>query len=228
MKSVLSFVFVALVACAAAPSAFAQHHQVLQGTQIHLRMLSDISSASARENDPFVAVVTDPVMLGNQLVLPAGTRVNGIVTSISKARRFPLFRGQAYLNLTFRTVEIDSRLIPVQMSIVAISHPSSESNGKRRKDIKVTEGQLVEEKPDVKGYVIAGTIGTGGGTLIGAVFSHAARGFGIGLAGTAVYIVARKGKEVSLPAQTEMLVRMDNTITVPTVAASSAGYAGNR
>ncbi len=34
---------------------------------------------------------------------------------------------------------------------------------------------------DIKGDVIGGAIGTGGGTVIGAIFSHAAGGFGFGL-----------------------------------------------
>jgi hypothetical protein len=58
--------------------------------------------------------------------------------------------------------------------------------------VKVEEGQVVEEKHDIKGDVVAATVGTGGGTLIGAVFSHVVRGFGLGLAGSAAYIVARK------------------------------------
>ena len=45
---------------------------------------------------------------------------------------------------------------------------------------------------------------------------------GFGLAGSAVYIVARKGKDLDLPAQTGMLIRMDNTITVPVAIASNA------
>jgi len=167
-----------------------------------------------------MAVVTEPVAIGDQLVLPAGTRVNGIITTINKARRFSIFRGEAYLNLSFRSVEVDSRLIPVQMSLLAIEKPSREGEGRKRKDVKITEGQVVEEKHDIKGDVVAGTIGTGGGTLIGAVFSHAVRGFGLGLAGSAVYVVARKGKEVDLPAKTGMLIRMDSTITVPSVAVS--------
>lgn len=82
----------------------------------------------------------------------------------------------------------------------------------------------MQEKHDIKGDVIAGTIGSGGGTLVGAIFSNAARGFGIGLAGSAVYIVARKGKEVNMPAKTGMVVRMDNTITVPNNGATNASY----
>jgi len=85
----------------------------------------------------------------------------------------------------------------------------------------VEEGQVVEQKHDVKGDVLAATIGTGGATIVGAVFSQVVRGFGVGLAGSAVYIMARKGKDVELPAQTGMLVRMDSTITVPNVAATN-------
>jgi hypothetical protein len=59
--------------------------------------------------------------------------------------------------------------------------------------------------------------------LVGVIFSNVARGLGIGLAGSAAYIVARKGKEVDLPAQTGMLVRMDNTITVPVATTSNGG-----
>src|SRR5258708_4114480 len=147
MKIALSFLLAAALVCTAAPSSYAEPRQVIQGTQVHLTLLSEISSAVARDGDPFVAVVAEPVYLGSQLLLPAGTRVNGI---------------------------------------------------------------------------IGAAMGTGGGTLIGAVFSHVARGFGFGLAGSAVYIVARKGKDLELPAQTGILIRMDNTITVPVTSASNA------
>jgi hypothetical protein len=224
MKKLVLLILAAALVCAVAPLSKAEPNQVMQGTQVHLTLLSTISSAVAREGDPFVAVLADPVFLGNQLLLPAGTRVNGVVGTVEHARHFSALRGQAYMNLTFRSIEIDSRIIPVRMSILAVEQPHGQADGKRRKDIKVDEGQVIEEKHDIKGDVVAATVGTGGGTLIGAVFSHVVRGFGIGLAGSAVYVVARKGKEVELPAQTGLVVRMDNTITVPTVSASNSGY----
>jgi len=227
MKIALSFLLVAALACAAASSSYAEPRQVIQGTQVHLTLLSGISSAVAKDGDPFVAVVAEPVYLGNQLLLPAGTRVNGIIGTVEKARRFSIFRGQAYMNLTFRSIEVDSRLIPVQMSIITIEQPRGQAEGKRRKDLKVDEGQVVQEKHDIKGDLVGATIGTGGGTLVGAVFSHVARGFGLGLAGSAAYIVARKGKDLELPAQTGMLIRMDNTITVPVTSASNASLANS-
>ena len=228
MRIVLSFLLAAALACAVAPTCYAEPRQVMQGTQVHLTLLSGITTAVAREGDPLVAVVAEPVYLGNQLVLPAGTRVNGIIATVEKPRHFSSFRGQAYLNLSFRSIEVDSRLIPVQMSIIEIEQPRGQADGKRRKDVKVEEGQVVEEKHDIKGDVVAATVGTGGGTLIGAVFSHVVRGFGFGLAGSAAYIVARKGRDVELPAQTGMLVRMDNTVTVPVTSASNIRDSGTR
>jgi hypothetical protein len=228
MKAFRIFLVAALAVSLAAPALYAEPRQLLQGTQIHLQLLTDISTSAAKDGDPFLAVVTEPVSIGDQLVLPAGTRVNGTVTTINKARRFSLFRGEAYLNLTFRSVEIDSRLIPVQMSLLAIEKPATNGEGRQRKDVKIIEGQVIEEKHDIKGDVIAGTVGTGGGTLVGAVFSHAVRGFGLGLAGSAVYVVARKGKEMDLPAKTGMLVRMDSTITVPGSTATNTGYISSR
>jgi len=127
------------------------------------------------------------------------------------------------MNLSFRSIEIDSRLIPVQMSVLALEKPSEEGQGRPRKDVDVTEGQMLEQKHDIKGDIIAGTIGTAGATLIGKLASHAAAGFGIGLVGSAIYISARKGKELNLPAETGMLVRMDSTVTVPSLNNATAG-----
>jgi hypothetical protein len=48
------------------------------------------------------------------------------------------------------------------------------------------------------------------------------------LAGGAAYIMVRKGKELELPPQTGMLIRMDNTITVPVTTAVNNSFSGNR
>jgi hypothetical protein len=75
--------------------------------------------------------------------------------------------------------------------------------------------------------VLGASIGTGGGALVGLIFSNVARGFGFGIAGSAAYIVARKGKEVDLPAGTGMLVSIDDVVTLPgTVTATPAAPSG--
>lgn len=221
MKVFLSLVLMGAMLFTLTPPIYAEPHQVMQGTQIHLTLLNGVSSAVAREGDPIVAVVGEPVFLGNQLLIPAGTRVNGVIGTIQKAKNFSLFRGQAYMNISFKSMEIDSRLIPVQMSIIGLLQPRMGEETKRRKDIKIAEGEVLQEKHDYKGDVIGMAIGGGGGSMVGVIFSNALRGFGIGMAGGAIYVVARKGKELEMPAQTGMLVRLDNVVTVPSLAASN-------
>jgi hypothetical protein len=123
--------------------------------------------------------------------------------------------------MTFKSIELDSRLIPVQMSILLIGTPRVDGESKRRKDMKITEGEVLQEKHDYKGDAIGMAVGGGGGSLVGLIFSNVARGFGIGLAGGAIYVAARKGKEVNLPEQTGILARMDSTVSVPQVSAAN-------
>jgi len=223
MKAVVSLFLVFALAFPAVLPTYAEPRQVVQGTEIHLTLLTPVSSSISHEGDPFVAVLAQPVSFDSRIILPAGTRVHGVVGTIQKAKNFSVFRGQAYMNLAFKSIEIDSRLIPVQMSLVAIGRPREDSYSQERRDVKITEGEVVQQKRDYSGDAIGLVIGGGGGTLMGVLFSNVTRGLGIGLAAGAVYVVARKGKEVEMPAQTGMLARLDSTITVPYVAASNEG-----
>jgi len=228
-RIVVSFVVVVLLLAAAAIPARAQSHELLQGTEVHLRLLTGLSTAVARSGDPFIAEVAQPVYVGSQMILPAGARVNGTVGGVIHPRRFSIFRGQAAMNLSFRDLEVDSRVFPAKMSILGLQSPASgEKAGKARKDVKVDEGRVIEARHDIKGDVLAETIGTGGGTLAGAIFSHVARGFGIGLIGSTAYIMSRKGNEVDLPAQTLITVRMDNTVNLPRITADNGALAEGR
>jgi hypothetical protein len=224
MKAVLSVLLIfALAISAVLPTpTSAEPRQIIQGTEVHLTLLTPVSSSTSREGDPFIAVLAQPVALDSRIVLPAGTRVHGVVGTIQKAKNFSLFRGQAYMNLAFKSVELDSRLIPVQMSLIAIGHPRIDSYSTARRDVKIIEGEVVQEKHDYKGDAYGMAIGGGGGTLMGVLFSNVARGIGIGFAAGAVYVVARKGREVELPAQTGLLTRLDSTLTVPLIAAENA------
>ncbi len=226
MKAVVSVLLVFALVCSAVPPTYAEPRQVLQGTEIHLTLIIGINSATAKEGDPFIAVLAQPVTFDSRIVLPAGTRVHGVIGTIQRPKQFAMFRGQAYMNLTFKSIEIDSRLTPVQMSLLAIGQPRVNSESKRRNDVKIVEGEVVEQKHDYKGDAEGMVIGGGGGSVVGLVFSNLARGVGIGFAAGAIYVVARKGKNVELPAQTGMLARLDSTVTVPFIAASNESTSG--
>ena len=65
------------------------------------------------------------------------------------------------MNLSFRDLEVDSRVFPARMSIISLENPSEGGKqGKMRKDVKVDEGQVVQAKHDIKGDIVGAAIGT--------------------------------------------------------------------
>jgi hypothetical protein len=223
MKRLVIFCAVASILLFVTSTAQAQTNQLMQGTQVRLTMLNGVSSSVAHDGDPFTAIVAEPVFIGSQMVLPAGAKVHGQITSVTRPKLFSMIRGGASMNLVFKSIELDSRIFPAQMSILGLYNGGTEL-GKQRKDLKTVEGAVIEEKHDVKTDVIDVGLGTSGGSLVGLVFSRVLRGTVIGLVGSSAYIVAKKGKDVELPAQTGVIVRMDSTVAFPTSLMHSAAY----
>jgi hypothetical protein len=142
---------------------------------------------------------------------------------VQRPKWVSMFRGGASMNLVFNSVEVESRIFPARMSILSIYNAGVDP-GKQRKDISTVEGVVVEERHDVKTDVEDVAIGTAGGSTAGLIFSRVLRGTMIGLIGGTAYVVAKKGKDVELPAQTGMLVRMDSNVSLPATLLHNASY----
>jgi hypothetical protein len=205
------------------PAVHAQSNSVQPGTQLRLTLVDGLTTSVAHDGDPFTAIVAEPVFSGNQLLLPAGAKIHGTVTSVTRPKWFAMVRGGASMNLVFNSIEVQSRIFPVQMSILSL-YSGKADDTKKRKDLKTTEGVVIEQKRDIKNDVMTAGLGTGGGALVGVLFSNVARGTVIGLVGTSAYIMTKKGKDVELPAQTGMLVRMDSSVTLPASLLHNASY----
>jgi hypothetical protein len=216
----------ALAVFSVAPAAIAQSQDLIPGTQVRIRMQEGLSTSVAHNGDPFTAIVTEPVFQNNVVILPAGAKLHGTVTSVNRPRMFAMIRGGASMNLVFNSIEIESRLFPARMSILDIYNNDAET-GKKRKDLSTVEGVVVQQRHDLTTDVEDVALGTAGGSVVGLVFSHVMRGTLIGLVGGSAYVVAKKGKEVELPAQTGLLVRMDSTVSVPTSLMHTASYQPN-
>jgi hypothetical protein len=223
MKRVISICALVSLLLLLTPAVHAQSNELMQGTQVRLTLVNGITTSVAHDGDPITAIVSEPVFIGSQMVLPAGARIHGQVTSVERPKWFSMLRGGASMNVTFKSIEVDSRIFPAQMSILALYNGGSDL-GKQRKDLKTVEGVVIQEKHDVKTDVLDVATGVGGGSLVGAIFSHVVRGTVIGLVGSSAYIVAKKGKDVELPAQTGMLVRMDSSVAFPASVIRGAAY----
>jgi len=226
MKRLIILCAVVSIALWLAPAVIAQSNQIQPGTQVRLTLLTGLSTNVAHDGDPFTAIVAEPVFFGNQLVLPAGAKVHGTVTSINRPKFFSMFRGGASMNLVFNSIEVESRIFPAQMSILSVYSGGTE-NGKKRNDVKTVEGVVIQEKRDVVRDITDVGIGGAGGTVVGAIFSNVVRGTVLGFVGGGVYIVAKKGKDVELPAQTGMLVRMDSSVALPGSLLHNTAYTSN-
>lgn len=226
MKLLIAVCVALICAAVAGPAAHAQARQVIPGTEVRLSLIEGLSSRVARIGDPFTAVVTEPVFSGPDLVLSAGAIVHGRISSVQHPRWFSAFRGGAAMNLVFDSVEVDSRIFPARMSILNIY--SSSADVSQRKDITTIEGEVVQEHQSVKGDVMDAAMGTAGAATLGLVFSRVMRGTILGLAGSGAYIAARKGKDVELPANTGMIVRMDSTLSLPAMLLRNSSYASGQ
>ena len=225
MKRLVGLMAVAIFAALVTPSVRAQSSELIPGTKVRLTLVNGLSTAVAHDGDPFTAVVAEPVFEGNTILLPAGARVHGTVTHVDRPKFFSMFRGGASMNINFTSIELESRIFSARMSILGL-YSSNLDSSKQRKDLKTVEGVVVEQNRDVKNVVEDVTIGTAGGSLVGVVFSHVARGTVIGLIGGGAYVVAKKGKEVELPAETGIVVRMDTTLSLPASLVRSATSIG--
>lgn len=224
MKLFLNLCAVASLSLFLIPAVHAQSGQVIQGTQVRLTLVNSLSSSVARDGDPFTATVAEPVFVGSELVLPPGAIVHGTVTSVERPKLFAMFRGGASMNVNFTSIEVASRIFPVRMSILSI-YTGTIDTRKQRKDVKTVEGVVVEQNNrDLKTAAAAVGLGTAGGSLVGVIFSNVARGTVIGLVGGSAYVVAKKGKDVELPAQTGMLVRLDSPLSLPAGLLHNASY----
>lgn len=102
---------VVVAAPAADPVPLAGPVAALAGTLIEIEIVEPVTSRTAKRGDRFQVRLRQPVMVGDQIVLPAGTHGVGEVVDASKAG----FGGRpGELLLAARYLEFEGRQIPVR------------------------------------------------------------------------------------------------------------------
>jgi hypothetical protein len=155
------------------------------GTVLPLTLDSYVASDTSRIESPVRAHLRAPVRIDGMTVLPAGTRVNGYVTSAKRSARV---KGRAHVAFRFTSLSLDGDRYDVQTSRVV-----REARGTKKRD--------------------AATIGipAGAGAVIGAIADGkkgAAIGGAVGgAAGTGV-VLSTRGKEVRLGRGAPVAVRL--------------------
>lgn len=164
---------------------------VPSGTRIPLTLKQGVNTKSARPGDPVYAQTAFPIVQNNQIVIPAGTFVQGQIERVVRPGRV---KGRAELQMSFTSM-IFPNGYTVMLPGAVQNTPGSNDN-----TVKGKEGTI--QGPGSKGKD-AGTIATtaGTGALIGAIASGgegAAVGAGAGGALGLATVLLTRGPEVSL------------------------------
>jgi hypothetical protein len=155
-----------------------------EGQEIDVRLQTQLSSATAQVEDRFEATTAADLYRGNEVLIPAGSIMRGVVSSVNRATRTDR-KGQ--ITVAFDEVTVNGRRYPMRGTVTE----ALESEGLRGEAARIGAGSAV-------GAIIGGILGGVKGAVIGVL---------IGGGGT---IAATEGKDVTLPPGTILRVRLDS------------------
>lgn len=158
------------------------------GTELDIRLQSSLDSDTAQLEDRFYATTVAPLYSGDEILIPAGSRIRGIVSDVDEATRTDR---TSSLTLTFDQITVRGRSYPANLTLTE----ALEAGGLEEEAGRIGVGAGV-------GGVIGGILGGLKGALAGIL---------IGAGGT---VVATEGKNVELPAGTVLRVRFDSPLTI--------------
>jgi hypothetical protein len=174
------------------------------GTKVPLALKQSISTKNAREGDAVYAVTTFPVVINDRIVIPAGTYVQGRISSVKRGGHI---KGRAEVLMHFSTLIYPSGytvLLPGAIENVPGAEKTSmkDEEGTIRQDSQTGEKAKTVATAAGTGAVIGGLSNGVKGGLIGA-------GIGGGI-GTAIGLFSR-GNDVRLDAGTtlEMVIQRE-------------------
>jgi outer membrane murein-binding lipoprotein Lpp len=165
------------------PSSSTGRNGIPAGHEIDVRLEKELTSDTAQVEDRFEATTVADVYQGNDVLIPAGSQLRGIVSSVNRASRTDR---KGSLTVSFDQITVRGRTYPMRGTVTQ----ALESEGMRGEVGRIGAGAGV-------GAIIGGIIGGVKGALLGVL---------IGGGGT---IAATEGKDVTLPPGTILRVRLD-------------------
>ena len=226
-----------------------------EGSVVHARLLTALSSATAQKGQEVEAVLARPLFDGDRLLYPQGSRLLGSVSQVQPARRM---KKNGQLRIGFHQVvlpdgieqKVEAALVGVQAGQDANVKLDSEggaeaSNAKSRYFTTTVSLGLAaiagRGDPDAKGPNAAGTTGgraaggAGGfkvvGIVMGALVQSRAFGYAMGAygAGRSIYQnFLTRGHEVVFPKNTAMDVAIGTRAVASSSVVAAPEVAANR
>jgi hypothetical protein len=174
---------------APAPARSQNPNEIPVGTEFDVRLQTALSSRTAQVEDRFEATtMVDLVDERGRVLVPAGSVMRGVVSSVTKATRTDR---KGALTVAFDRVTINGR-------------PHS---------MRATVTQALESE-GIKGEAGKIGIGAGAGAILGAILGGAKGALAGILIGGGGTIAATEGKDVELAQGTTLRVRLDSPLSL--------------
>lgn len=170
------------------PRTSGRRNEVPAGQELDVRLERDLNSANAQVEDRFEATTMVDLYQGDQVLIPAGSVMRGVVSSVTKATRT---ERQGKMTVAFDQITVHGRNYPIHATVTQ----AIQSEGIKGEMGKIGAGAGV-------GAIIGGILGGAKGALLGIL---------IGGGGT---IAATEGKDVNLPAGTVLRVKFDEPLQI--------------
>jgi hypothetical protein len=158
------------------------------GTEIDVRLETALSSNTNQVEDRFEGTTVVDLKQNGRVLIPAGSRVRGVVTAVREAGRVDR---KGSLALSFDEVTINGRAHPIRGSVTE----ALESGGYKEDAGKIGTGAAV-------GAIIGGILGGVKGAIAGVLIG----GGGV--------IAATEGKDVHLPEGTVLRIRFEDNVAL--------------
>ncbi len=162
------------------------------GTLIPVRLSDAISTEKQLTNDPFTAVLSEPLVINGMVIAERGSRAEGRIVSITRAGKV---KGTAHVAIELtQFISSDGQKVRIQ---TALFEQEGKSSGKKDAG-KVAAAAGI-------GAAVGAIFGGGKGAAIGA-------GAGGGAAGGGVLLT--RGEPVVLPVETRISFRVTDPVTL--------------
>lgn len=163
------------------PKTIEHHTNVPSGASINVQ-LKTVVGEGTREGDTFVASLTEPLVVDGNMVLPAGTVVEGVVV---RAVPLDIYKSTT-LSLRLKSVSVDGEKHPVEAGLARVTRDTG------------------------SGALIGGVAGGGKGAAIGALIGAAGGTSGSSAKATKGTAVGRAG--IALPPGTLLRFELERPL----------------
>ncbi|MBI1747358.1 MAG: hypothetical protein HYR55_12310 [Acidobacteria bacterium] len=192
-------------------AAYAQRaHEVTlnEGTKITVRLNDHLSTKTNREGDRFSAEVITPVFYHSQVVIPAGSVVNGRISHLKRPGRIT---GKADIDFRFETLRLQNGPEEYIVARLAGADRSTKGTVDREGTLK-GEGSKKRDTAVIAG---SGAAGAGIGAIAGGAKGTAIGGGAGALIGLGAILVTR-GKDLEVPRGSEFDLVLERPLRLST------------